>query len=108
MNSAMIELLILAAIAVFVFLRLKNVLGTRTGFERPTRPDEPRAPIETPRRSRDFEVIDGGGDGADLDADIARAAGSDSETGAALRRMAKAEPASRPRPSSRAPSAPTR
>ncbi len=92
MNSAMIELLILAAIAVFVFLRLKNVLGTRTGFERPTRPDEPRAPATGARRSRDFEVIKGGAENADLDADIARAAESDGETGSALRRMAKAEP----------------
>ena len=59
MNSAMIELLILAAIAVFVFLRLKNVLGTRTGFENPTRPGEQARPAERAAPPRDFEVIEG-------------------------------------------------
>lgn len=34
-SSALIELLILFAIAVFVLYRLKSVIGTRTGFETP-------------------------------------------------------------------------
>ena len=34
-SSAMIELLILFAIAVFVLYRLKSVIGTRTGYEAP-------------------------------------------------------------------------
>ena len=89
MNSAMIELLILAAIAVFVFLRLKNVLGTRTGFEKPTAPGEVRRAPEPRRPARDFDVIEGG---ADLDEDIARVAETDGETADALRRMAQAEP----------------
>lgn len=84
----MIELIILAAIAVFVLMRLKSVLGTRTGFERPSQPRVEPVP-EHRRRERDFEVIRGG---ADLDADIARVADADSETAAALRRMAQAEP----------------
>ncbi|MFO7857011.1 MAG: Tim44/TimA family putative adaptor protein [Paracoccaceae bacterium] len=84
----MIELIILAAIAVFVLMRLKGVLGTRTGFERPSRPTVEPVP-EHRRRERDFEVIRGG---ADLDEDIARVADADSETAAALRRMAAAEP----------------
>ncbi|MEM1316595.1 MAG: Tim44/TimA family putative adaptor protein [Pseudomonadota bacterium] len=84
----MIELIILAAIAVFVLMRLKSVLGTRTGFEGPPRTGP--EPISEPRRrERDFEVINGG---ADIDEDIARVADADSETGAALRRMAEAEP----------------
>lgn len=88
----MIELFILAAIAVVVFMRLRNVLGTRTGFERPTRPTVEPVP-ESRRRERDFEVIRGGADAnADLDEDIARVADVDSETAAALRRMAAAEP----------------
>ena len=32
MNSPLIQLLVLAGIAVFLILRLKNVLGTREGF----------------------------------------------------------------------------
>jgi len=40
MNSPMIQLLVLAAIAVFLILRLKNVLGTRTGFEKPAEVSE--------------------------------------------------------------------
>ena len=33
MNQPLIQLLVLAGIAVFLILRLKNVLGTREGFE---------------------------------------------------------------------------
>jgi len=57
MNSPLIQLLVLAGIAVFLILRLRNVLGTRDGFEKPPAP----APgSEAPRR--DFEVIEGGPD----------------------------------------------
>lgn len=57
MNS-MIQLLVLAGIAVFLILRLRSVLGTREGFEKPpvtladTRDDV----------RREFEVIEGGPD----------------------------------------------
>jgi predicted lipid-binding transport protein (Tim44 family) len=58
MSSAVIQLLVLAGIAVFLILRLRNVLGTRDGFEKP-RVDAPRADS----RSRpEFEVIEGGPD----------------------------------------------
>lgn len=43
MNEAMVQLLILAAIAVFLVLRLKSILGTREGFE----PEE--TPVIAPR-----------------------------------------------------------
>lgn len=58
MNDAVIQLLVLAAIALFLVIRLKNVLGTRTGFEKPPA-------VDTARKSdvrRDFEVIEGGAD----------------------------------------------
>ena len=32
MNSSLVQLLVLAGIAIFLVLRLKNVLGTREGF----------------------------------------------------------------------------
>lgn len=57
MNSPLIQLLVLAAIAVFLILRLRNVLGTREGFEKPP------VPIQPAKRSGPaFEVIEGGPD----------------------------------------------
>ncbi|MGR3838247.1 MAG: Tim44/TimA family putative adaptor protein, partial [Cognatishimia sp.] len=35
MNSPILQLLVLAGIAIFLILRLRNVLGTRDGFEPP-------------------------------------------------------------------------
>lgn len=57
MNSSIIQLLVLAGIAIFLILRLKSVLGTRDGFEKPPVPktDEPVA-------RKGFEVIEGGPD----------------------------------------------
>jgi predicted lipid-binding transport protein (Tim44 family) len=57
MNSPLIQLLVLAAIAVFLILRLKNVLGTREGFEKPPVPQQPAQ-----RSGPAFEVIEGGPD----------------------------------------------
>lgn len=58
MNSPLIQLLVLAGIAVFLILRLKNVLGTREGFERTDLPK----PVSEPSRRDQFEVIEGGPD----------------------------------------------
>ncbi|TCP61139.1 putative lipid-binding transport protein (Tim44 family) [Rhodovulum bhavnagarense] len=86
MNSAIIQLLVLAGIAVFLVLRLKSVLGTREGFEKP--------PVAMPdpsgRRTagrRDFEVIDGG-----VDSDITDHVPDGSEAAKALAAMKLAEP----------------
>ncbi len=57
MESPLIELLVLAGIAVFLILRLKSVLGTREGFEKP-----PLANNEAPASQRKFEVIEGSPD----------------------------------------------
>lgn len=80
MNSHMIELLILAGIAVFMVIRLRNALGTREGFE-----VEKETPAEKTRQ--EFEVIEGG-----LDRDIADNADPDSPSGKALRKMKGLEP----------------
>lgn len=59
MNSAIFQLLVLAAIAVFLILRLRGVLGTREGFEKPP------AQQSSQRRASgrpDLEVIEGGPD----------------------------------------------
>ena len=58
MNSAIIQLLVLAGIAVFLVLRLRNVLGTRDGYE----PTVKRGRDPASKPVRDFEVIDGGPD----------------------------------------------
>ncbi|MEP3442585.1 MAG: Tim44/TimA family putative adaptor protein [Sulfitobacter sp.] len=57
MNSPLIQLLVLAAIAIFLILRLKNVLGTREGFEKPPLPVQPQK-----TSGPAFEVIEGGPD----------------------------------------------
>lgn len=75
MNSPLIQLLVLAGIAVFLILRLRSVLGTREGFEKPP------VPNGSDKASRpEFEVIEGGPDrditdhvpeGSDMAADLA-------------------------------------
>ncbi len=58
MTDAVIQLLVLAGIALFLVYKLKNVLGTRDGFEKPK-----ISPVtETSGVRRDFEVIEGGPD----------------------------------------------
>lgn len=59
MSSAVIQLLVLAAIAVFLILRLRNVLGTRDGFEKPP---VSGTTMKTKRDKPEFEVIEGGPD----------------------------------------------
>jgi len=60
MNSAVIQLLVLAGVAVFLILRLRSVLGTREGFEKP--PVAAPGPKDEARAKHDFEVIEGGPD----------------------------------------------
>lgn len=84
MSSSLIQLLVLAAIAVFLIVKLKSVLGSRDGFERPPQPledAEPRA------RKRDFEVIEGG-----QDRDITDHVPDGSPAAKALAAMKLAEP----------------
>jgi predicted lipid-binding transport protein (Tim44 family) len=57
MNSPIIQLLVLAGIAIFLILRLKSVLGTRDGFEKPPLPSKTE-----PSSRKGFEVIEGGPD----------------------------------------------
>ena len=83
MNSSMIQLLVLAGVAIFLFIKLRAVLGTRDGFEKPPLPlDDAR-----PRAKRDFEVIEGG-----PDRDITDLVPEGSPSAVALAAMKKAEP----------------
>ncbi len=83
MNSPLIQLLVLAGIAIFLILRLRSVLGTREGFEKPPVPQQPAAS----KSRRDFEVIDGG-----PDRDITDHVPEDSEIAQTLAAMKRVEP----------------
>lgn len=86
MDNALIQLLVLAGIAVFLILRLRNVLGTRDGFEKPpitrTGPDADRV-----ARRPEFDVIEGG-----PDRDIVDHVEDGSSSAKALAAMKMAEP----------------
>jgi len=85
MSSAFVQLIVLAGIALFLILRLKNVLGTREGFEKP--------PLAGPSQTkpsavrRDFEVIEGG-----VDHDISDHIDAKGKAGEALAAMKVVEP----------------
>ena len=81
MSPAIIEILVLAGIAIFLVLRLKNVLGTREGFEKPLLQDAVPS-----KNARDFRVIDGG-----EDTDITDNVDKKSPSAEALARMKKVD-----------------
>ncbi|MEZ5750514.1 MAG: Tim44/TimA family putative adaptor protein [Paracoccaceae bacterium] len=83
MDSAVIQLLVLAGIAVFLILRLRNVLGTREGFERPLATE---LPSQTATKQR-FDVIEGG-----PDRDITDHVPAGSTSAEALAEMKRIEP----------------
>lgn len=89
MNGSLIQLLVLAGIAIFLILKLRSVLGTRDGFEKPP------VPLEDvrPRVRRDFQVIEGG-----PDRDITDHVPEGSDAARALAEMKKVEPSFAVRP----------
>jgi predicted lipid-binding transport protein (Tim44 family) len=86
MNNALIQLLVLAGIAVFLILKLRSVLGTREGFEKPPLPPEEAARPD-PVQQRKFDVIEGG-----PDRDITDHVPEGSPAAVALAAMKQAEP----------------
>lgn len=82
MNGGGLQLLVLAGIAIFLVLKLKDVLGTRDGFE-PPREDTLAPP---PVKGRSFEVIEGGPDRDIVDHT------DNAEAIAAITQMKKIEP----------------
>jgi len=85
MNSPTIQLLVLAGIALFLILKLKNVLGTREGFEKP--PAQAPGMHKSEKSRPQFEVIEGG-----PDRDITDHVEEDSDAAKALAAMKKADP----------------
>ncbi len=86
MDSAVLQLLVLAGIAVFLVLRLKSVLGSREGFEKPPVTDARPASRSGAARP-EFEVIEGG-----PDTDIIDHVAEGSAAARALAEMKAAEP----------------
>ena len=83
MSNSIIQLLVLAGIAIFLILKLRGVLGTRDGFEGQSQP----APLPSGKARRDFEVIEGG-----PDRDITDHAPEGSDSAKALAAMKLVEP----------------
>lgn len=83
MNTPILQLLVLAGIAIFLILRLKNVLGTREGFEQSNTEE---TPIANSSRRPDLSVIEGG-----PDRDITDHVEEGSNSAIALIEMKKAE-----------------
>jgi len=79
MGSQLIQIIVLAGVALFLVLRLRSVLGTREGFE------DTAAPVKTQKRK--FDVIDGGGE----DFDISNYIDLNGESGKALAAMKRVE-----------------
>ncbi len=84
MTSDMLQILVLAGIALFLVLRLRSVLGTRDGFEKPT--DGSATPVRPDIAPRVKPVVAG------PDADIAAHADPASPIGRALAEIKAAEP----------------
>ena len=84
MNSPIIQLLVLAGIAIFLILRLRSVLGTREGFEKPPVTQDPST-----RRGKgpDLSVIEGG-----PDRDITDHVDEGSDAATALAAMKRSDP----------------
>jgi predicted lipid-binding transport protein (Tim44 family) len=85
MEPAVIQLLILAGIAVFLILRLRAVLGSRDGFE--SKPLPRQDGVESVARKPRFEVIEGG-----PDTDITDHVPEGSAAAKALAKMKAADP----------------
>jgi predicted lipid-binding transport protein (Tim44 family) len=80
MNDAMVQIIVLAAVAVFLILKLRSVLGTREGYEKPP------IPASTGGPKPKFEVIEGG-----VDQDILDHAAEGSPTALALSEIKSAD-----------------
>lgn len=81
-SSQTIQLVVLAAIAIFLILRLRSLLGTRDGFE----PSDPAEPAAAPPRLRVVEAE------PEVDDDIAEHVDALSPAAGALRAMKGIEP----------------
>lgn len=85
MNNSIIQLLVLAGVAIFLILKLRSVLGTRDGFE--GRNEALPPPGASRMNRKGLEVIEGG-----PDRDIADHVAEGSDAARALQAMKLVEP----------------
>ncbi|MCP5038293.1 MAG: Tim44 domain-containing protein [Rhodobacteraceae bacterium] len=83
MSSPIIQLLVLAGVAIFLILRLRDVLGTREGFEKPKVAQQG---TDDRLRKQEFKVIEGG-----PDSDITDHVDAESDEAKALAAMKAAD-----------------
>ncbi len=83
MSSSFLQLLVLAGIAIFLILKLRSVLGTRDGFEKPPVPQDSVRP----------RLVDTAVSGSTGDADITDHVPAGSTSALALAEIKKLEPA---------------
>ena len=78
MNNALIQLLVLAGIAVFLIIKLRSVLGTREGFEKPPLPVDEAASrpvlrsVDATDPTEDRDITDHAPDGSPAALALAR------------------------------------
>ena len=82
MNNTIIQLLVLAGVALFLIIRLKNVLGTRDGFEPPKKTQKSDMEVKA-----NLEIIEGG-----LDEEASDYLSGDEKSARALKRIKEIEP----------------
>lgn len=87
MSAGVIELLILAGIAVFLLMRLRGVLGDRSGFEGGSESASIPHPAPRPERQATQVAAEGG-----VDADSETVAAGDADIAQTLAAMRRAEP----------------
>ncbi len=85
MGSSLLQLIALAAIAIYLIVRLRNTLGSRDGFENPRRRMSQPTNVTPIRRDQEEDV-------EEVDDEIIEHAGSDSGTADALIAMKRVEP----------------
>ena len=82
MNNTIIQLLVLAGVALFLIIRLKNVLGTRDGFEPTKKPKNSNMEVKA-----NLEIIEGG-----LDEEASDYLTGDEKSVRSLKRIKELEP----------------
>lgn len=78
MGNSLIQLILLAAVAMFLILKLRRTLGTREGFEKTEKPANQSSPV----RPNEDEL-----DSANVDRDISQFVDADSEAAKEFARM---------------------
>ncbi len=83
MGNSLLQLIALAAVAIYLIFRLRNTLGSRDGYEKPNAPQS-RSPGPMPRHAEPEDAV--------IDFEISQFADAGSPTAKALAAMKESEP----------------